>query len=214
MSEMVTSLRARPTTYKGIKMRSRLEALYAEHLDNVMQVAWQYEPECFAAPSGQYLPDFRVGQDIYIEVKPPSADHAEALRKMHIILESQPDAWLYVETNYGTYPDVSFARAARCTPANPCCVGRRVDGSLAVLSGLCTSFDHSTDRRAYPDGIDFVCIWCHSIAIDVVGVVPPSAGHPTMLTIECFGCCERYDLTLARRSSSDKSTLRLEVVER
>ena len=50
--------KGRPTVYKGIEMRSRLEADYAAHLDR-SGVKWEYEPTCFAGPKGQWLPDFR-----------------------------------------------------------------------------------------------------------------------------------------------------------
>lgn len=59
---------ARPTVYKGIKMRSRLEADYASALDRD-SVDWDYEPTCFAGPDGQWLPDFRIGASTYVEVK-------------------------------------------------------------------------------------------------------------------------------------------------
>jgi hypothetical protein len=67
----------RPTVYKGIKMRSRLEAAYAEQFD-AFGWEWQYEPQCFATDEGQYLPDFRlqiypdtwVRRHLYVEVKP------------------------------------------------------------------------------------------------------------------------------------------------
>jgi hypothetical protein len=56
-----TEIKARPTIYKGIQMRSRLEADYAPHLDTpapgwihepgqVFEPDWDYEPECFAGP--------------------------------------------------------------------------------------------------------------------------------------------------------------------
>lgn len=53
-------LKARPTTYKGVRMRSRLEAGFAAWLDDA-GVEWQYEPECYSAPElGQWLPDFLI----------------------------------------------------------------------------------------------------------------------------------------------------------
>lgn len=73
------ALRARPTIYNGIRMRSRLEAGFAAWLDEA-KLSWAYEPECFAGPAGQYLPDFRIdnltivgiADDVtaYVEVKP------------------------------------------------------------------------------------------------------------------------------------------------
>lgn len=67
------TIKARPTVYNGIKMRSRLEAHYAAYLD-ANNHPWQYEPECFATETGQYLPDFAITDQTeavaYIEVKP------------------------------------------------------------------------------------------------------------------------------------------------
>lgn len=69
-------MKGRPTLYKGIRMRSRLEADYAAWLDRQGR-QWEYEPECFADEHGQWLPDFRVaklneyyGVPHLIEVKP------------------------------------------------------------------------------------------------------------------------------------------------
>ena len=72
----MTEIKARTTMYKGIKMRSRLEADFAAFLDQ-SDADWDYEPFCFAGPDGQWLPDFLVilnGHRIYIEVKPESLD--------------------------------------------------------------------------------------------------------------------------------------------
>lgn len=54
------TLKARPTKYKGIDMRSRLEAKYAQYLDGQSLLVWEYEPNCFASERGQYLPDFKT----------------------------------------------------------------------------------------------------------------------------------------------------------
>lgn len=88
---------ARPTIYRGIKMRSRLEARFAEGLD-ANKVKWAYEPVCYADGSGQYLPDFRIeigGEVAYIEVKPTEAAAKTALEhQMPIIWSSEPAAHL------------------------------------------------------------------------------------------------------------------------
>ena len=91
------TIHARPTTYNGIRMRSRLEASYAAELDR-RRLPWEYEPRCFANAQGQYLPDFKVGGNTYIEIKPPNANHPMALQRMHIILSSEPTARLQVAT--------------------------------------------------------------------------------------------------------------------
>lgn len=64
----------RPTTYRGVHMRSRLEAAWAEQFD-ALAWTWTYEPQCFASALGQYLPDFKLSiphlsDDIFVEVKP------------------------------------------------------------------------------------------------------------------------------------------------
>ena len=131
------TMKARPTTYSGIKMRSRLEALFAEELDR-WGIGWTYEPECFAGPDGQYLPDFKldigvfdiaandpetgeptgcqwvglarpIGHgSVYVEVKSSQAAVAEALaERMCIIRASERDAHLLVAT-----PDVDYMRWA------------------------------------------------------------------------------------------------------
>jgi hypothetical protein len=103
---MATTMKARPTTYKGIKMRSRLEAGLAQWLDQ-WHFDWEYEPECFASPSGQYLPDFLLrdvqiqgeARDLYIECKPRQPDHAmvETIRAQWAVLKvSQPEARMAV----------------------------------------------------------------------------------------------------------------------
>ena len=111
----------RPTLYRGTLMRSRLEADFARWLDGPGAeqwsfTAWEYEPQCFASPDGQYLPDFRLtrsdGKHLYIEVKPknyPRADAADTLPQMQIIWESEPDAdlglvfWSYEADQLGEW---------------------------------------------------------------------------------------------------------------
>lgn len=97
--------RGRKTIYRGITMRSRREAGFAAWLD-ANGLTWEYEPKCFAAQGGQYLPDFFLprlevslwGEPIptYIEVKPPLAldDVTPALQRMMVIHESEPDVFL------------------------------------------------------------------------------------------------------------------------
>jgi hypothetical protein len=47
-----TTLTARPTTNRGVQMRSRLEARYAAWLDR-HGFTWEYEPRCYATEAGQ-----------------------------------------------------------------------------------------------------------------------------------------------------------------
>ncbi len=87
----------RRTIYRGVTMRSRLEATYAGLLDQ-NDVLWQYEPFCFADEKGQYLPDFRLdtaGHIIYVDVKPRAPFDVDDLkRRMEIIWRSERMAGL------------------------------------------------------------------------------------------------------------------------
>ena len=94
------TIAARPTTYLGIPMRSRLEARFAAFLDNA-GFDWDYEPGAYASRVGQYLPDFRIRDagarsDLYVEIK-GTVDKAiwqTTHRRMEVILESEPEASL------------------------------------------------------------------------------------------------------------------------
>jgi hypothetical protein len=108
----MTIIKARPTLYKGIQMRSRLEADFAAFLDRTGD-EWEYEPTCFAGPDGQWLPDFCVlaGEDlIYFEVKPESLRTTKqidaVLAQMRVAWLTEPDAilqlvvWSYREPRH------------------------------------------------------------------------------------------------------------------
>lgn len=97
--------KARPTTYCGIEMRSRLEARFAAKLDSIPAFRdWLYEPRAYADRKGQYLPDFVVrwhgksDYTTYVEVKPTPAaalDFIES-RRMDAIWASDPDGHFLV----------------------------------------------------------------------------------------------------------------------
>lgn len=104
------SLPARPTLYRGVLMRSRLEATVAEWLDARL-LKWEYEPARYSGQGGSYLPDFRlpavhiVGkpQVLHLEVKPLRLDRqppgewvGPLLKSMEWIWDSEPDARLAV----------------------------------------------------------------------------------------------------------------------
>lgn len=92
------------TEYRGITMRSRLEADFARHLDE-LGVEWRYEPVIFG-PRGQgYLPDFRVDRpesSDFIEVKPTLREVPAAKLRMEVIWETYPDAALIVACAEGS----------------------------------------------------------------------------------------------------------------
>lgn len=95
---MSTYIAARPTTYRGIKMRSRLEARVASELDT-NDYTWTYEPRAYAGVGGQYLPDFELTGapfPLFMEVRPTLERALQALTPMTVIWESEPDAHLVV----------------------------------------------------------------------------------------------------------------------
>ena len=106
-------LKPRPTTYKGIEMRSRLEAAFAQFLDSRGK-SWEYEPRCYADQEGQCLPGFRIGHNAYLEVKPLTADFDQALAAMHRIIATDPHANLSVwaRTHEG------WRMVRNCSPLN------------------------------------------------------------------------------------------------
>jgi len=84
-------------------MRSRLEADFASWLDGCGR-NWQYEPQCFADETGQYLPDFLIKAEVnvartYVEIKPTTFSEADAKalrQRMEIIWSSDPDCALNI----------------------------------------------------------------------------------------------------------------------
>jgi hypothetical protein len=100
----------RTTVYRGIEMRSRLEAGFAAWLDE-WELGWHYEPHAFGNQIGQYLPDFRLDavrsswnnwepRTAYAEIKPAifgdrdEDEYERLMRSMAIIWDSEPDALL------------------------------------------------------------------------------------------------------------------------
>ncbi len=125
---------ARPTIYKGIEMRSRLEAGYAMWLDR-QRWDWAYEPCAFGNETQQYLPDFRIDGVLdlttgrtapaYVEIKPDyERDINALLRRMEVIWDSEPDTHLIIQAPPRTDDQLGVVR----------CLWRfdtpRVDGSV------------------------------------------------------------------------------------
>ena len=116
----MTPIKARPTLYKGIQMRSRLEADFAARLDHHPGGwPWEYEPTCFAADGIQWLPDFGIahhGTHTYVELKPDYLlEHSDGesvtdridalLAQMEVTWQSEPDAILELTFwTYGAWP--------------------------------------------------------------------------------------------------------------
>ena len=59
-----------PSIYRGVKMRSKSEAKFAEWCDQ-HELKWAYEPEGFCAGGQSYLPDFYLSEiRTFVEIKP------------------------------------------------------------------------------------------------------------------------------------------------
>lgn len=86
------------TEYRGVTMRSRLEADFARYLDR-QGIVWRYEPAIYGAPGQGYLPDFQLLREDghhFVEVKPTLQEVAAAKRRMAVIWGTHPDAVLIV----------------------------------------------------------------------------------------------------------------------
>lgn len=120
------TITARPTTYRGIRMRSGLEAAYARILDSNGR-PWEYEPRAFADETDHYLPDFRTTAQTtttYVETKPDpilddSRDLDRVLARLRIVHASEPEAWLrLVALSWnGSGYRLRFTFTARSAPA-------------------------------------------------------------------------------------------------
>lgn len=150
-------IRARPVTYRGIEMRSRLEGYFAAWLDSQPGVTWQYEQKCFAGPPGQWLMDFAVTHGAvhpkeepwteYAEVKPWSlapVDRGATTAAVDAVLTQMEVAWLSEVIPLGLYiTDVrggKVSRVLRLSADYPGCrwtIENPVDGdSMRMWPGL------------------------------------------------------------------------------
>jgi len=92
-----------PTEYKGIQMRSRLEAKWAKYFDD-NGIRWLYEPEGFQKDGVKYLPDFAL-PDLHIifEVKGVMDDKDEKKKQMMAEI-CEAKGWKYV-MGFSEIPD-------------------------------------------------------------------------------------------------------------
>lgn len=77
-----------PSQYAYTMFRSRLEARWAAYFD-LLKLPWQYEPEGYELPQGNYCPDFVCSQNhsFFVEVKPNEAELERAKDKLlHLAL--------------------------------------------------------------------------------------------------------------------------------
>ncbi len=83
------------TEYKGIKMRSKLEAKWAEFFDE-KGIFWEYEPAYYEHDGLKYLPDFSLpDKKIIFEVK-GVMDSRDELKKQMMAEICKEIGWRYV----------------------------------------------------------------------------------------------------------------------
>lgn len=86
------------TEHRGVTMRSRLEADFAQWLDS-RGIAWRYEPAVYGDRGQGYLPDFQLHRNDgphFVEVKPRLRDVPLAQERMEVIWRDHPNATLIV----------------------------------------------------------------------------------------------------------------------
>lgn len=109
MTETFRRVHAIPTKYRGVPMRSRLEAHVAAVLDQT-GIPWTYEPKVYWVPGikgSGYLPDFRLWpgrpNPWFVEVKPTGiyddrhtdpTDLRNAIEKLLRVRYAEPQATL------------------------------------------------------------------------------------------------------------------------
>lgn len=89
-------MKALPTTYNGIRYRSRTEARWAVFFD-LVGIHARYEEEGYQTSSGPYLPDFviRFGEkDAFFEVK--GQDPTERERALAVALARDANAHVFI----------------------------------------------------------------------------------------------------------------------
>lgn len=87
---------AKPTKYAGVVFRSKLEANWAELFDAI-GLAWEYEPVVIPG----WMPDFRIAEKWYAEVKPVSdtrtihESYTKAIRDFETLLLGDGPSWCF-----------------------------------------------------------------------------------------------------------------------
>jgi hypothetical protein len=88
-------LQAIPTTYKGYRMRSRLEARWATFFD-ALGIRWEYEREGYNLGEGIfYLPDFWfTDYEMWAEVKPKEFTKEEREKCKRLVEQGKHECFL------------------------------------------------------------------------------------------------------------------------
>jgi hypothetical protein len=157
-------LKAIETSYKGYRMRSRLEARWAVFLDS-LGIRWSYEHEGFDLAGTWYLPDFWIEDwSAWLEIKPrqPNRDEQDKCQLLASLQTTRVlmvcgDPWPgeYVIWEFGPWEPVieSFIPAMVWDRFGAC---RRCPGLLLVqddiaVDALGNHTERCLDRWPWPD---------------------------------------------------------------
>jgi hypothetical protein len=150
--------KAIPTEHlrSGLKMRSALEARWADHLDS-LGIRWSYEPELVllghGGPRGGwiggYLPDFRLDDlpHTWLEVKGPHFQRLDKTRALArrlgidglVLVGTAPGiAWRCLPCGAAARPEIGYG-ACRCgiTAVGPLTLGRKRTGERGLTCRSC-----------------------------------------------------------------------------
>lgn len=139
-----------PTTYEGIKFRSRLEARWAVFFDS-MGIEWDYEPEAFGNGFMGYTPDFWLpGKNSWWEVK---ADAKYPTRPLELALRATGKAVYVAFGSIGSPFDCACGRIGRSRDAIHHWVrgdfGRGPESRLLYRSVEWTECSHVDDEPSF-----------------------------------------------------------------
>lgn len=101
-------IKAKPTVWRGIQFRSRLEARWAIWFSR-LKIEWRYEPKWVELPQDRgrpslfYKPDFFLpGLDVWVEIKPvrPLVDE-ERIKAWHFVRNGHATRLLVIQSDLG-----------------------------------------------------------------------------------------------------------------
>jgi len=104
--EYLGEVPAKPTTYKNVQFKSKLEAQWAEFFD-ALNLPWQYEKDKIALPDGTYyVSDFtlhnKYNYAIY-EMKPKGVTSEKFIAARDVINKAELNAFLYEDDDGSSY---------------------------------------------------------------------------------------------------------------
>ena len=104
--DYLNKIPAKPTTYKGINFKSKLEAQYASFFDAI-DIPWEYEKDIVSLPDGTtYVSDFTINTGYnygLYEMKPKGVTSKKFIAAKKVIEEAYNEhSWRYSEWDYPT----------------------------------------------------------------------------------------------------------------